>query len=77
MKFEKHIVDEAKLLDEYIDERFSDCKPWLTAEQRKAISDTAGFQYYLLQAAWDRLKRELRKTFPFSLFANKDGEAGD
>ena len=77
MKLEKHIVDEEKLLDEYINEKFSDCKPWLTEEQRKAIAETAGFQYFLLQAAWNRLKREMRKTFPVSLFTKKDGDASD
>lgn len=61
-------MDKEKLLDEYISERFSDLQPILTEEQKKYIANTVGFQGYCLQAAWDKLKAELKQCFPFSLF---------
>ena len=52
-----------KLLDQYIDERFSDCKTWLTDEQRKAISETSGFAFYCLHDAVEQFKLSIKAEF--------------
>ena len=66
------MMTEKELLDKYIDEKYSDCKPWLTEEQRKAIADTFEFRVYCLHATWAELKKEMRKIFPFSLFVGDE-----
>ena len=55
-------IDE-KLLDKYIDEKFSDCKP-LTKEDRKAVSETFGFASFCLNAACKELAVAIKKEFP-------------
>ena len=58
-------MNDDKLLDQYIDEEYSDCKPWMTDEQRKAISETIGFALYRLRNAVDEFKSEIKSDFPW------------
>lgn len=58
-------MNDDKLLDQYIDEKFSDCKPWMTDEQRKAISETTGFAIYRLHIAVDEFKTAIKADFPW------------
>lgn len=58
-------MNDDKLLDQYIAEEFSDCKPWMTDEQRKAISETMGFAIYRLHKAVDEFKAEIKAEFPW------------
>lgn len=60
-------MDENKLLEEYIEQEFSDCKP-LDDDMKKLIADTIGFRGYCLGVAWEAFKAEIMKTFPFNLF---------
>lgn len=64
-------MSEKELLDKFIDEEYSDCKP-VTEEQRKLIANTFGFQRYMLLNAWEDLKNEMKKIFPFSLLYKDD-----
>lgn len=56
-------VDE-KLLDKYIDENFSDCKP-LSEKDRKAVSETFGFAVFCLNAAGKELAAAIKAEFPW------------
>lgn len=58
-------MNDDKLLDQYIDEQFSDCKPWMTDEQRKAVSETMGFAFYRLHKAADEFKATIKAEFPW------------
>ena len=54
-----------RLLDQYIDEAYSDCKPWMDDEQRKSISETTGFALYCLRIAVDDFKSKIKADFPW------------
>mgnify|MGYP003291521324 CR=1 FL=1 len=56
-------IDE-KLLDKYIDENFSDCKP-LTKEDGKAVSETFGFASFCLNAACKEFTASIKAEFPW------------
>ena len=68
----KMTLDENKLLEEYIEQEFSDCKP-IDDDMKKIIADSIGFNRYCLGVAWDACKAELKKIFPFNLFC-RNGE---
>lgn len=52
-----------RLLDQYIDEEYSDCKPCMTDEQRKSISETTGFALFCLRNAVDEFKSTVKSNF--------------
>jgi len=60
-------MTDEKLLDQYIDKEYSDLKPWMTDEQRKAISETTGFALYRLSKAVDEFKSVIKAEFPWFL----------
>ncbi len=64
------MMTEKEMLDKYIDEKYNDCKPWLTAEQRKAISETTGFALYRLRIAADEFKSAIKAEFSW-IFGDK------
>ena len=64
------MMTEKEMLDKYIDEAYSDCKPWMTEEQRKAISETIGFAVYRLRIAGNEFKSVIKAEFPW-IFGDK------
>lgn len=69
-------MNEQKLLDEYIRKEFplvSGVHP-LTAEQRKIVSESRGFQGYLLANSWRHLIDEIKQCFPFNLLLKGSDE---
>lgn len=65
-------MDENKLLEEYIEQEFGDCKP-LDDDMKKIIADSIEFQRYCLGVAWGTFKAEIKKVFPFNLLC-RSGE---
>ena len=59
-------MNKEKLLDEYIQDVFSDCEP-ITPEDRKYIASTVGFERFCLSRAWEEFKESITDIFPFNL----------
>ena len=59
-------MNDEKLLDQYIDENYSNLKPWIADEERKYISKTLGFSLYRANREWEEMiasfKTELDKA---------------
>lgn len=64
----KKLIDENKLLDNYIAEHFAFPGYEFSENDRKAIANTVGFQKYQLAVAWNAFLGEMAKQFPFNLF---------
>ena len=69
-------MDKEKLLDKYIRETFpllTGVHP-LTAEERKIVAESYGFQCYLVANAWRKMIDENKHCFPFNLLFKKEDE---